>query len=105
MILVDVTHRAWEIQNATAYSPDPQSDSLPKGTGTGALDIEKATVYCPNPQSDSLPKGNGTFKTEFRGLDRSGKPCRKWRKGKFKLKSITGVVWEIPGWQSLPRLS
>lgn len=45
------------------------------------------------------PKANqGAINAGLRALDRSGKPCRKWAKGGFKLRSFTGVTWEIPRW-------
>ncbi|KAK4169197.1 INO80 complex, subunit Ies4 [Cladorrhinum sp. PSN259] len=45
------------------------------------------------------PKANqGAINAGLRALDRSGKPCRKWTRGGFTLKSFTGVVWEIPRW-------
>ncbi|KAL3422461.1 INO80 complex subunit 4 [Phlyctema vagabunda] len=50
------------------------------------------------------PKANqGAINAGLRALDRSGKPCRKWEKGGFTLKSFTGVVWEIPRWTAPPR--
>lgn len=45
------------------------------------------------------PKANmGAINAGLRALDRSGKPCKKWAKGGFRLKTFTGVVWEIPRW-------
>ncbi|EFX03669.1 duf1711 domain containing protein [Grosmannia clavigera kw1407] len=45
------------------------------------------------------PKASmGAINAGLRALDRSGKPCRKWSKGGFQLKTFTGVVWEIPRW-------
>ncbi|KAF5678794.1 extracellular alpha-1,4-glucan glucosidase [Fusarium denticulatum] len=45
------------------------------------------------------PKANqGAINAGLRALDRSGKPCRRWAKGGFQLKSFTGVAWEIPRW-------
>ncbi|KAM0344688.1 hypothetical protein ACHAPU_007283 [Fusarium lateritium] len=45
------------------------------------------------------PKANqGAINAGLRALDRSGKPCRRWAKGGFQLKSFTGVSWEIPRW-------
>ncbi|KAI0402183.1 INO80 complex, subunit Ies4 [Xylaria palmicola] len=45
------------------------------------------------------PKANqGAINAGLRALDRSGTPCRKWSKGGFKLKSFTGILWEIPRW-------
>ncbi|KAK4121116.1 DUF1711-domain-containing protein [Parathielavia appendiculata] len=50
------------------------------------------------------PKANqGAINAGLRALDRSGKPCRRWQKGGFTLKSFTGVVWEIPRWTAPPR--
>lgn len=52
------------------------------------------------------PKANqGAINAGLRALDRSGKPCRKWQKGGFTLKSFTGVVWEIPRWTAPPKKS
>ncbi|KAI1204310.1 DUF1711-domain-containing protein [Annulohypoxylon truncatum] len=50
------------------------------------------------------PKANqGAINAGLRALDRSGTPCRKWNRGGFKLKSFTGVVWEIPRWTAPPK--
>jgi hypothetical protein len=50
------------------------------------------------------PKANqGAINAGLRALDRSGKPCRKWTRGGFTLKSFTGVVWEIPRWVAPPK--
>jgi hypothetical protein len=50
------------------------------------------------------PKANqGAINAGLRALDRSGKPCRRWAKGSFTLKSFTGVVWEIPRWTAPPK--
>ena len=52
------------------------------------------------------PKANqGAINAGLRALDRSGKPCRKWHKGSFKLKSFTGVIWEIPRWKAPPKVT
>ncbi|KAK1750592.1 INO80 complex, subunit Ies4 [Echria macrotheca] len=51
------------------------------------------------------PKANqGAINAGLRALDRTGKPCRKWTKGNFVVKSFTGVVWEIPRWTAPPKL-
>lgn len=51
------------------------------------------------------PKANqGAINAGLRALDRSGKPCRKWDRGGFKVKTFTGVVWEIPRWKAPPKL-
>ncbi|KAJ3572629.1 hypothetical protein NPX13_g4983 [Xylaria arbuscula] len=50
------------------------------------------------------PKANqGAINAGLRALDRSGTPCRKWTKGGFRLKSFTGVLWEIPRWVAPPK--
>ncbi|KAI1453530.1 DUF1711-domain-containing protein [Annulohypoxylon moriforme] len=50
------------------------------------------------------PKANqGAINAGLRALDRSGTPCRKWNRGGFKLKSFTGVIWEIPRWTAPPK--
>lgn len=50
------------------------------------------------------PRANqGAINAGLRALDRSGKPCRKWAKGGFTLKSFTGVVWEVPRWTAPPK--
>ena len=47
------------------------------------------------------PKANqGAINAGLRALDRSGKPCRKWERKPFQLKSFTGVVWELPSWRA-----
>ncbi|GAO14339.1 hypothetical protein UVI_02034140 [Ustilaginoidea virens] len=50
------------------------------------------------------PKANqGAINAGLRALDRSGKPCRKWARGGFTLKSFTGVVWEVHRWTAPPK--
>ncbi|CZR53248.1 related to MUC1 Extracellular alpha-1,4-glucan glucosidase [Phialocephala subalpina] len=52
------------------------------------------------------PKANqGAINAGLRALDRTGKPCRRWQKGSFKLKSFTGVTWEIPRWTAPPKVT
>ena len=47
------------------------------------------------------PKANqGAINAGLRALDRSGRPCRKWERKPFQLKSFTGVVWELPSWRA-----
>ena len=45
------------------------------------------------------PKANqGAINAGLRALDRSGKPCRKWSKKGFTVKSFTGIAWSLPSW-------
>lgn len=47
------------------------------------------------------PKANqGAINAGLRALDRTGKPCRKWERKGFSVKSFTGVVWEVPTWRA-----
>ncbi|MCJ1476410.1 hypothetical protein MMC13_005076 [Lambiella insularis] len=47
------------------------------------------------------PKANqGAINAGLRALDRTGKPCRKWEKKGFSVKSFTGVAWHIPSWRA-----
>ncbi|KAJ4583313.1 hypothetical protein HRR86_003708 [Exophiala dermatitidis] len=59
----------------------------------------------PGPGGHKLgPKANqGAINAGLRALDRSGKPCRKWVKKSFTLKSFTGVTWELPSWKGHER--
>jgi len=50
------------------------------------------------------PKANqGAINAGLRALDRSGKPCRKWEKKGFQLRSFTGVNWAVPTWRAPKR--
>lgn len=45
------------------------------------------------------PKANtGAINAGLRALDRTGAPCRKWEKQPLKLRSFTGVLWQLPSW-------
>jgi hypothetical protein len=61
--------------------------------GTIDQSAKAATVHKLGPKANQ-----GAINAGLRALDRSGKPCRKWARGGFTLKSFTGVVWEIPRW-------
>ncbi len=53
------------------------------------------------------PKANqGAINAGLRALDRTGKfKCRKWEKKGFKVRSFTGVVFDLPSWKAPPRTS
>ena len=47
------------------------------------------------------PKANqGAINAGLRALDRTGTPCRKWKKTGFGVKTFTGVTWQIPAWRA-----
>lgn len=47
------------------------------------------------------PKANqGAINAGLRALDRTGKPCRKWERKGFNVKSFTGVTWQLPSWRA-----
>lgn len=60
--------------------------------------VRAAAAAKPGPRANQ-----GAINAGLRALDRSGKPCRKWTKGGFTLKTFTGVVWEIPRWTAPPK--
>ena len=50
------------------------------------------------------PKANqGAINAGLRNLDRSGTPCRRWEKKVLRLKSFTGITWDIPRWHAHPK--
>lgn len=52
------------------------------------------------------PKANqGAINAGLRALDRTGKPCRKWDKRGFSIKSFTGVEWSLHSWTAPVRLA
>ncbi|KAH8601030.1 INO80 complex, subunit Ies4 [Bisporella sp. PMI_857] len=73
----------------------------------GSIDHSNSTPRAaPGTAAHKLgPKANqGAINAGLRALDRSGKPCRKWQKGSFRLKSFTGVVWELARWKAPPKV-
>ncbi|KFA66355.1 hypothetical protein S40285_01246 [Stachybotrys chlorohalonatus IBT 40285] len=96
----------------SAAAANGSGDSTPKPKGKPGPKkkprLEDGTVDHAKPTGGHKlgPKANqGAINAGLRALDRSGKPCRKWAKGGFKLKSFTGVAWEIPRWTAPPRLA
>lgn len=61
----------------------------------------------PTPLSKLGPKANqGAINAGLRALDRTGKfKVRRWEKKGFKLRSFTGVVWDVPSWKAPNRSS
>jgi len=50
------------------------------------------------------PKASaGAINANLRALDRTGKPCRRWHRTPFQLKSFTGSVWTVPGAWGAPK--
>lgn len=91
--------------------------SLPTSTNTihradGSIDrttepiAKKGPATGPTPVNTHKlgPKANtGAINAGLRALDRSGKPCRKWERKGFSLKSFTGVGWAIGSWATPQR--
>ncbi|CAI7655073.1 unnamed protein product [Penicillium pancosmium] len=47
------------------------------------------------------PKANtGAINAGLRALDRTGAPCRKWEKQPLRLRSFTGILWQLPSWKT-----
>jgi hypothetical protein len=64
----------------------------------------KGPFTAPTPNQKLGPKANqGAINAGLRALDRTGKPCRKWEKKGFQLRSFTGVNWAVPTWRAPKR--
>lgn len=84
---------------------NPQSDCALAGIDTNSPCSDDGTLEPIRGNTHRLgPKANqGAINAGLRALDRSGKPCRKWDRGGFRLKTFTGVEWEIPRWKAPPK--
>jgi hypothetical protein len=61
----------------------------------------KTPFAAPTPLQKLGPKANqGAINAGLRALDRTGKPCRKWEKKGFQVRSFTGVGWTVPTWRA-----
>ncbi|MCJ1448664.1 MAG: hypothetical protein MMC23_009181 [Stictis urceolatum] len=91
--------------------PKPRGKPGPKkrkldGTPNGEEVSRPWTTPAPAAGHKLGPKANqGAINAGLRALDRTGKPCRKWEKKGFALKSFTGVVWTLPSWGAPKRQS
>ena len=72
------------------------------GSEDGTIVHTKTTKGpAPGPNHKLGPKANqGAINAGLRALDRTGKPCKRWTKSGFNLKTFTGVTWEIPSWRA-----
>ncbi|KAK5000865.1 hypothetical protein LTR66_000354 [Elasticomyces elasticus] len=77
---------------------------LADGTIDRSLDTAKKGPFAgPNPISTHKlgPKANqGAINEKLRALDRTGKPCRKWERKGFQLKSFTGYTFSAGSWRA-----
>ena len=65
------------------------------------LHAKTAKGPAPGPNHKLGPKANqGAINAGLRALDRTGKPCKRWTKSGFNLKTFTGIAWEIPSWRA-----
>ncbi|KAF2107595.1 INO80 complex, subunit Ies4 [Lophiotrema nucula] len=63
--------------------------------------LTKGPFAAPAPIQRLGPKANqGAINAGLRALDRTGKPCRKWEKKGFQLRSFTGVAWSVGTWRA-----
>ncbi|KAJ4330767.1 hypothetical protein N0V87_009702 [Didymella glomerata] len=93
-----------------ASTPKPRGKPGPKKRKMGDAINDpnnKTPVAGPTPIQKLGPKANqGAINAGLRALDRTGKfKCRKWEKKGFKLRSFTGVVWDVPSWKAPNRSS
>lgn len=90
-------------RGAAALGPNGEPKPRGKPGPKKKQRLEDGTIV-EEPSRKLGPKANqGAINAGLRALDRSGKPCRKWTRGTFQMKSFTGVVWEIPRWTAPPR--
>jgi len=89
-------------RGAAALGPDGAA----KPRGKPGPKSKKARIDDPNgkpavPAHKLGPKANqGAINAGLRALDRTGKPCRKWAKRGFQVRSFTGVGWDVPTWRA-----
>lgn len=96
------------IDNAAKPRGKPGPKKKPR-LEDGTIDHTVKTAFAPGITPITThklgPKANqGAINAGLRALDRSGKPCRKWARKPFQLKSFTGVVWEVPSWRGGTKL-
>jgi hypothetical protein len=82
----------------TLHREDGTGDN-PNGNGKGPSTTGTTATHKLGPKANQ-----GAINAGLRALDRSGKPCRKWQKSSFKIKTFTGTVWEIPRWSAPPKV-
>ncbi|KAL8830918.1 MAG: hypothetical protein Q9170_005520 [Blastenia crenularia] len=82
--------------------PGPKKKSkLDDVNGDNAGPAVKGGSGTSGPAHKLGPKANqGAINAGLRALDRTGKPCRKWQKNGFRIKTFTGVTWELPSWRT-----
>lgn len=81
--------------------PRHRDPSRPDGRTTAAKAMKGAAGTTTGATHKLGPKANqGIINAGLRALDRTGKPCRKWDKTGFRVKSFTGRVWELPTWRT-----
>ncbi|KAI4179189.1 MAG: hypothetical protein L6R41_007991 [Letrouitia leprolyta] len=82
--------------------PGPKKKSkLDDVNGDNAGSAVKGSSGNAAPAHKLGPKANqGAINAGLRALDRTGKPCRKWQKNGFRIKTFTGVTWELPSWRT-----
>ncbi|KAM5432913.1 hypothetical protein McanMca71_005550 [Microsporum canis] len=94
-------------RGAAALGPDglPKPRGKPGPKKKPRLEDGETPSRPPPPAHHRLgPKANqGAINACLRALDRTGKPCRKWERKSFQLKSFTGVLWQVPSWGAPPR--
>lgn len=113
--------------NDAIAMPPPSEVPVKKGRGGGKRKAETLIDGVPKPRGKPGPKkrkledgtdspairalhklgpkaNQGAINAGLRALDRTGKPCRKWTKTGFTVKSFTGTVWEIPRWKAPPKI-
>lgn len=81
-----------------------QSDTDKGNSEDGTIDHSSTAPRATNTHRLGPRANQGVINEKLRALDRSGKPCRKWSKSGFQMKSFTGVVWDMPRWKAPPKV-
>ncbi|KAI9845116.1 MAG: hypothetical protein M1838_001905 [Thelocarpon superellum] len=77
---------------------DGSADPTETAAGTKALAASGGAALTAHKLG---PKANqGAINAGLRALDRSGKPCRRWEKKGFQIKSFTGITWGLASWKA-----
>lgn len=98
----DRKHSLLQSTDSLAWVTDlgPRDPGKPDGR-TAAAKAMKGATGTTTAAHKLGPKANqGIINAGLRALDRTARPCRKWVKTEFKVKSFTGRVWEVPSWRT-----
>ncbi|KAI9682154.1 MAG: hypothetical protein M1817_000208 [Caeruleum heppii] len=89
--------------------PGPKKKLKTEDANNEQSDLAAASKSAPTTAATTTasklgPKASlGAINAGLRALDRSGRPCKKWERKGLKIKSFTGVTWDLSTWRA-PKL-